>query len=74
MRGAVVGRDAAFDQAWRSLYDTRAGLVDGPAGIGKTALFRALVAEAERTGWLVLSCAPVESEVDLPFVSLGARS
>jgi DNA-binding CsgD family transcriptional regulator len=46
-------------------------LVEGPAGIGKTALWRALVARAERAGWLVLACAPSESEVELPFAALA---
>jgi DNA-binding CsgD family transcriptional regulator len=46
-------------------------LVDGPAGIGKTAVWRALVAEAHRVGWLVLACAPTESEGVLPFAALA---
>ncbi|MEO3781279.1 LuxR family transcriptional regulator [Micromonospora sp. B11E3] len=69
--GEIVGRDALIDQAWRCLGEAGAVLLDGPAGIGKTTMWRALVAQAERTGWLVLACAPAESEVDLPFAALA---
>ncbi|MEV6692296.1 AAA family ATPase [Micromonospora sp. NPDC051196] len=71
MRRALVGRDEVFDQAWRSLGEPGQVLLEGPAGIGKTALLRALVAEATQAGWLVLSCAPTECEADLPFAALA---
>ncbi|MFI7430127.1 ATP-binding protein [Micromonospora sp. NPDC049836] len=71
MLGETVGRDAVIDQAWRCLGETGVVLLDGPAGIGKTTLWRALVAQAERAGWLVLACAPTESELDLPFAALA---
>lgn len=71
MLGEIVGRDAVIDQAWRCLRGAGTVLLDGPAGIGKTTLWRALVAQAEHDGWLVLSCAPTESEADLPFAALA---
>ncbi|MGC5030632.1 AAA family ATPase [Micromonospora sp. DT229] len=71
MRRALVGRDEVFDQAWRSLGGAGQVLLEGPAGIGKTALLRALVAEAAQAGWWVLSCAPTECEADLPFAALA---
>ncbi|MFJ6197540.1 AAA family ATPase [Micromonospora sp. NPDC092111] len=71
MDASLPGRDAVLDQAWRSLSAGASVLVDGPAGIGKTAIWRALVAEAERAGWLVLACAPTEAEAVLPFAALA---
>lgn len=50
---------------------TRALLVEGPAGIGKTALWRATVDEAQRRSLRVLSCRPAEAESALPFASLA---
>ncbi|MFK3978992.1 AAA family ATPase [Micromonospora sp. NPDC050397] len=72
MDGLIVGRDAVLDKAWRLLAVPPAvALVDGPAGIGKTALWRTLVSRAGRAGWLVLTCAPAESETGLPFAALA---
>ncbi|WP_323136205.1 AAA family ATPase [Micromonospora sp. NBC_01655] len=71
MRHGVVGRDEVFDQAWRLLGRPGPVLLEGPAGIGKTELWRALVAEAARAGWLVLSCAPTEAETELPYAALA---
>ncbi|MDG4798795.1 LuxR family transcriptional regulator [Micromonospora sp. WMMD1082] len=71
MRRALVDRNDVFDQAWRSLNTPGSVLLEGPAGIGKTALQRALVAEATQAGWHVLACAPTESETDLPFAALA---
>ncbi|WP_213456913.1 helix-turn-helix transcriptional regulator [Rhizomonospora bruguierae] len=71
MRGAIVGRDEVFDRAWRALAGPGSVLLSGPAGIGKTALLRALAAEAAAAGWVVLGCAPAEPEQDLPFAALA---
>ncbi|SCF08411.1 regulatory protein, luxR family [Micromonospora coriariae] len=71
MRRAIVGRDEVFDQAWRLLSQPGPVLLEGPAGIGKTELWRALVAHATRAGWLVLSCAPTEAESELPYAALA---
>ncbi|MEU5946607.1 AAA family ATPase [Micromonospora sp. NPDC047465] len=71
MNGAAVGRDTVVDRAWRALDEGRSVLVEGPAGIGKTVVHRALLAAAGRAGWLVLSCAPTETEAALPFAALA---
>ncbi|PZG01381.1 AAA family ATPase [Micromonospora deserti] len=71
MSGAAVGRDEEVDRVRRALADGRPVLVEGPAGIGKTAVHRALLAAARRDGWLVLACAPTEVETGLPFAALA---
>ena len=69
-RDPVVGRDPVLDQARHSL--ARPGvLLEGPAGIGKTAVWKTLRAEAESSGWRVLSAAPAESERLLPYAALA---
>jgi DNA-binding CsgD family transcriptional regulator len=45
--------------------------LDGEAGIGKTTLWRAALAEAERAGFRVLSCEPAGAEVRLSFSGLA---
>jgi DNA-binding CsgD family transcriptional regulator len=67
----IVGRDAVLDRAWRALTDAGVVVVEGPAGIGKTAVWRALLARADRAGWSVLRCAPTESETVLPYAALA---
>ncbi|MEU9508143.1 LuxR C-terminal-related transcriptional regulator [Micromonospora sp. NPDC048170] len=71
MSGAAAGRDMVVDHVRRSLAEGRPVLVEGPAGIGKTAVHRTLLAAADRAGWLVLACAPTESESTLPFAALA---
>jgi DNA-binding CsgD family transcriptional regulator len=68
---AVVGRDVVLDQAGRSLSGGGTVLIEGPPGIGKTAVWRHLVRTAERDGWLVLACAPAEAEAALPLAALA---
>jgi DNA-binding CsgD family transcriptional regulator len=67
----VIGRDAVLDQAWGALRADGVVLVEGPAGIGKTAVWRALLTRAEQAGWAVLRCAPTESETVLPYAALA---
>ncbi|MFC5944644.1 ATP-binding protein, partial [Micromonospora harpali] len=71
MEISLVGRDAVADRAWRALVAGAPVLVEGRSGIGKTALWRALVGRAERAGWSTLTCAPAEAEVALPFAALA---
>ncbi|MEH0931519.1 AAA family ATPase [Micromonospora sp. CPCC 205558] len=71
MRHAIVGRDEVFDRAWKLLVKPGSVLLEGSAGIGKTELWRALVAQATQAGWLVLSCAPTEAESELPYAALA---
>jgi DNA-binding CsgD family transcriptional regulator len=46
-------------------------LVTGEVGIGKTRLWTERVAAAQRRGWTVLQCRPVESEAPLAYAALG---
>jgi len=68
---AVVGRSALLDAGWAALAGGGRVLLEGAAGIGKTAVWRALVDRAEAAGSTVLSCAPTESEADLPLAALA---
>ncbi|MFF3563624.1 AAA family ATPase [Streptomyces sp. NPDC002574] len=67
----VFGRDAVLEQAWGALVQGDPVLLAGPAGIGKSALWRELVDRARKAGWLVLGCAPAESESSLALAALA---
>jgi DNA-binding CsgD family transcriptional regulator len=71
----LVGRApelAAFPQFLDAVTQGPAALVlEGDAGIGKTAIWAAGVAMAEERGYSVLSCRPTESETQLPFTALS---
>lgn len=56
---------AALDRAL--IGDGAAVAIEGPAGVGKTSLLLAAMAEAERRGAIVLSARAVELEQDLAF-------
>lgn len=71
MDSGIVGRDAELLTAAHALDAAGTVLLEGPAGIGKTALWRALLARAEARGWRVLSCAPTESETTLLYAALA---
>ncbi|WFE40476.1 LuxR family transcriptional regulator [Micromonospora sp. WMMD998] len=71
MDGALVGRDAVVDRVWHALAGGEPVLLDGPSGIGKTALWRALVGRAREAGWRVLPAAPTEAETALPYAALA---
>jgi predicted ATPase len=71
VRGTLVGRDAALDLAVATLQSTGRLVVEGPAGIGKTALLRALTDLAAELGMTALRCAPTESEGALAFAALA---
>ncbi|WP_189314492.1 ATP-binding protein [Streptomyces brasiliensis] len=68
---SVFGRDALLEQAWESLVQGDPVLLTGPAGIGKSAIWRELVDRARQDGWLVLTCAPAESESSLALAALA---
>ena len=75
MPAAVVGRDAEL----AALRDFLAGisdgatalLLEGDAGMGKTTLWSAGVADAKERGLRVLRALPAESETELSFAALG---
>jgi DNA-binding CsgD family transcriptional regulator len=70
----LVGRDEEFDSLVRLLDASdelpAAAAVVGEAGIGKTALWLAVVEEAAARGYVVLSCQPSEAEVRFSFSGL----
>ncbi|MBW0115636.1 helix-turn-helix transcriptional regulator [Pseudonocardia abyssalis] len=70
----AVGRDAQLAEVERFLdraADGPAGLLlEGPAGIGKTTVWRAAITAARARGHRVLSATAVDAESDLPFVGL----
>jgi DNA-binding CsgD family transcriptional regulator len=75
MVAEIVGRerelqaiDAFLDEVAKG---TRALLVAGPAGIGKTAIWQAALASTGKRGYRILSSRPVESEARLSYASLG---
>jgi DNA-binding CsgD family transcriptional regulator len=69
-----VGREEEL-QALRDALTTAPGpigiLLEGEAGIGKTAVWLAGVAEAEARGLRVLTARPVEAETGLAYAALG---
>jgi DNA-binding CsgD family transcriptional regulator len=71
----IVGREEQLPALERlfgaGLAGPRALVLEGPAGIGKTTIWREGVALAHRTGATVLECAPAESEARLSFAALG---
>lgn len=71
--GVVVGRDEELERLSRFVgeLETLPGvlLLEGGAGIGKTTLWRAGVAVAERAGFLVLRSTPAEAEAHLAFAA-----
>jgi len=71
VNGLAVGRDALCDEAWRHLAARGVVVLEGPAGIGKTTVWRALVERATTAGWRVVSCAPAEPEAGLPLAALA---
>ncbi|HVE62950.1 MAG TPA: AAA family ATPase [Mycobacteriales bacterium] len=72
MGGNVIGRERELEQL-RAFLDVRGDspqllVLEGPAGIGKSTLLAAALAEA--TAARVLSARPTEAERDLPYVGL----
>jgi DNA-binding CsgD family transcriptional regulator len=74
MRG-LIGRDAELAVCERLLGEVPARpvalVVDGPIGIGKTALLTAAAELARERGYQVLSCQPTELETTLPYAAVA---
>jgi DNA-binding CsgD family transcriptional regulator len=70
----MFGRDRELDAGGRFLKSIAHGsaclVLDGEAGIGKTTIWRELVARAAASGYRVLSCRPAATEVTLSFAGL----
>ncbi|HET6868093.1 MAG TPA: AAA family ATPase [Solirubrobacteraceae bacterium] len=63
--GVLLGAIAALDDS------PRAVVLEGEAGVGKTALLRRALDVASGSGWRILSSAPAASEARLAFAALG---
>jgi hypothetical protein len=74
-RGVVVGREAEVavlaDFLAAGQRMPLALVLDGEAGIGKTTLFDAAVADAREQGFAVLSCRPAGAEAAFSFAALA---
>ncbi|MEA2208253.1 MAG: hypothetical protein QOF54_730, partial [Solirubrobacteraceae bacterium] len=75
MDSAVLGREAELRIVHRLLESVTDGpaacVLEGEAGIGKTALWRAGVMAATAAGSRVVSCAPAEVEAALAYSCLA---
>jgi DNA-binding CsgD family transcriptional regulator len=75
MADAIVGREAELAALAGFLDEARvapaAALVEGPAGAGKTTLWKHAVATAAEGLYRVLRSRPVESETALAYAALG---
>jgi DNA-binding CsgD family transcriptional regulator len=71
----LVDRELELGSGSQFLTAARAAgaalIVDGPAGIGKSALLRALADGARQDGFEVLSCGGLEGEEQLDYASLS---
>lgn len=71
----LLGREAELDRL-DAFLGARAALpaallVEGPAGVGKTTLWRAAVERASRAGYAILACRPTGAEVRLSLAALA---
>lgn len=75
MASLILGREKELQRVARFLDSLNEGsaacVLEGEAGIGKTALWREGVAGARAASFRVLSCAPAEVETALSYSSLG---
>jgi ATP/maltotriose-dependent transcriptional regulator MalT len=71
----LVGREAELESLTAFLGDRDAlpggAVIEGPAGAGKTTLWRAALDHAEANGYLVLACRPAGAEVQLSLAGLS---
>jgi DNA-binding CsgD family transcriptional regulator len=73
--GALIARDRELEVLLEALERARSGacavVLEGEAGVGKTALWRRAVQEAREGGWRILLSTPTGSEARLAFAALG---
>lgn len=71
----IFGRDAELARIRSAMEAIAKGpqalVLEGEAGIGKTAVWTAAVAEARSRGYVTLIARPAEAETALPFVALA---
>src|SRR5947208_10082967 len=73
MPSALIGRDselAAIEEYFAG-SSSRALVLEGEAGIGKSTLWAAAVERARGLGFCVLTARPVEAEAEMSFAALG---
>ncbi|HZO65530.1 MAG TPA: AAA family ATPase [Kribbellaceae bacterium] len=70
MHDFLVGRDDLIAQVRTELDAGGSVILFGPAGIGKSAVARAVIADRSRDGVRVLTASPSKSESALPYVTL----
>jgi DNA-binding CsgD family transcriptional regulator len=67
----IVGREAELAESYAFIEELPSGpralVLEGEAGIGKTTLWEAAIARAERSGIRVLRCRPAESEARMAY-------
>jgi tetratricopeptide (TPR) repeat protein len=68
----VVGRDTELQAIaqWLEGAPEDVQVIEGAPGLGKTTLWQAALAEADRRGFLTLRCSPAQSEAQLSFAGL----
>ena len=75
VEAVVVGRRAELDAVEHFLAEApgrvRALSITGPAGVGKTTVWRAGAEHAAAAGWRVLTARPAGVEASLSFAALG---
>src|SRR6266496_2483974 len=75
MDGGIVGRDSELVAAGTFLDGVsesgRALVIEGEAGIGKTAVWHAALEEARARGYQLLTCVAAQAVVRLSFVGLN---
>ena len=73
--GRLAGRDSEIATLRTFLDDVSTGpvclVLEGEVGVGKTALWRAAVADARGRGYCVLTSRSTEAEASLAFAALG---
>jgi DNA-binding CsgD family transcriptional regulator len=71
----LVGRDSELASAELLVYEHREGpvglVLEGEAGIGKTALWRTILERASARGYRTLSCQAAQAETRLAFAGLS---
>ncbi|MFZ0160544.1 MAG: AAA family ATPase, partial [Kineosporiaceae bacterium] len=75
MSARLMGRDAERDRVTALLGTASGGLsvalIEGEAGVGKSALARAVADQARDDGWQVLGCSPTQAEARYAYVGLA---